>query len=84
LIETAHQQVRVLCTHGEVLRKVDNQVGCELRPEENRSRTNDAREAERSRLGTVCRGRKLDAKRDIQLLEARGPSSSSTSVSVRG
>jgi hypothetical protein len=36
------------------------------------------------RLGTVCRGSKLDAKRDTQLLEACGPSSSSIGESVRG
>jgi hypothetical protein len=35
------------------------------------------------RLGTVCLGRKLDAKRDTQLLEACGPSSSSFSLRVR-
>jgi hypothetical protein len=40
--------------------------------------------AERCRLGSVFRGSKLDAKRHPQLLEACGPSHSSTSGSVRG
>jgi hypothetical protein len=34
--------------------------------------------------GIVCCGIKLDAKRDSQLLEACGPSSSSTGECVRG
>jgi hypothetical protein len=58
--------------------------GVRFDPKGHGSAAANAAAAERRRLGTVCRGSKLDAKRDTQLFEACGPSSSSTSESVRG
>jgi Integrase core domain/RNase H-like domain found in reverse transcriptase/Integrase zinc binding domain len=55
-----------------------------FRPKEYGSAADNAGAAERHRLGSVCRGSKLDAKRHSQLLKACGPSSSSTDESVRG
>jgi hypothetical protein len=83
-IEAARQQMRVDCKHGAVLWKDDFQGWSTFRFKEHGSAADDARAAKWCRLGTVCRGRLLEAKRDIQLLEARGPSLSSTSESVRG
>jgi hypothetical protein len=83
-IETARQQVRVACNHGAVLWKADHQGWCAFRSKEHRSAADNARAAERCRNGSVCRGSKLDAKRDTPVLEACGPSSSSNSESFRG
>jgi hypothetical protein len=83
-IEAAHQQVRVVCSNGEVLWNVDHQGWSTFRPKEHGSTANNAGAAERCSLGKVCRTSKLDAKRHSQLLEACGPSVSSTSESVRG
>jgi hypothetical protein len=83
-IEAARQQVRVVCNNGALLLKVDYQGWCEFRSKEYGSAADNAGAAERRRLGSVCRGRELDAKRLFQLLEACGPSSSSTGESVRG
>jgi hypothetical protein len=78
-IEDARLQVCVVCNYSEVLWKVSHQGWYALRPEEHGSATDDARAAERSRLGTLCRGSKLDAKRNTQLFEAHGPSPRITS-----
>jgi hypothetical protein len=52
---------------------VDYQESSTFRLKEHASAADNARAAERRRLGTACRGSKLDAKRHSQLLEASGP-----------
>jgi hypothetical protein len=79
-----HASKCVLFSSTVRLGKVDYQGWCALRPKEYGSAAGNAGAAERRRLGSVCRGSKLDAKRHPQLLEACGPSLSSTSESVRG
>jgi hypothetical protein len=82
-IEALRKQMRVVCNHNEVLWKVDHQGWCAFRSKEHGSAADNAVAAERRRLGSVCHGSKLDAKRDIQLLEACGTSSSGISETVR-
>jgi hypothetical protein len=83
-IEAACQQVRVVCNHGAVLSNVDNPRWSMHRSKEYGSAAENAEAADRHQFRTVCRGSKVDAKRDTQLLDACGPSSSSTGGSVRG
>jgi hypothetical protein len=83
-IKVTRQQVRVITNHGEVLWKVDHQEWSTFRPKEYGSAADNARAAERCRLGTVCRGTRLDAKRDTQQPEACETSSKSAGESVRG
>jgi RNase H-like domain found in reverse transcriptase len=71
-IEAARQQMRVVCNHSAVLWVADYQGWCAFRPKEHGSAADNARAAERRRLGSVCRGSKLNAQRHSQLLEACG------------
>jgi hypothetical protein len=72
-IEAERQQLRVVCNHSAVLWKFDHQGWSMFRPKEYGSAADNARAAERHRLGSVCRGSKLNEKRHSQLLEACGP-----------
>jgi hypothetical protein len=59
-IEATRQQVRVVCNHGAVLWKIYYQRWITITItsiQEHGSAANNARVAERRRLGTVCRGR---------------------------
>jgi hypothetical protein len=78
-IEAARRRMRVVCNHGAVLWKADHKV---WRTRKRRRQCTCRRTVPTCRLGTECRGSILDAKRDTQLLEACGPSSSSTGESV--
>jgi hypothetical protein len=68
-IEAARQQVRVVSNHGDVLGKVDHQGWSTFRFKEYGSAADNARAAERCRLATICRGSKLDSKRDTNCLK---------------
>jgi hypothetical protein len=77
-IGSVRKQMCVVCNQGEVLLKVnyqgellwkvDHQGLSTFQSKEYRSAAENAQAAEWCRLGTVCRGSQLDAKRDIQLL----------------
>jgi hypothetical protein len=75
-IEAARQHVRVVCNHSKVLWKLDHYT---FRFNEHGSAADNAAVAERCRLDSVCRGRKLDAKCDTKLFEACVLSSGSIS-----
>jgi hypothetical protein len=64
-IESTRQQVRVVSNYNAVLWKVDHQGWSTFRSKEHGSAADNAGAAGRRRLGTVCRGRQLNAKRYI-------------------
>jgi hypothetical protein len=79
-IEASRQQVSFSATMVRCLGIFNRKGWCALRPEWHGNATDDVEAAERCGLGTVCRGRQLDAKRDTQQFEAYGPSTSSNGV----